>query len=92
MEVTSLKTVFRNIENSLFFTNSLFFWRNFLTGFRRFICEFPIFLKMGSSAEIPLTATECYAYESVSSVESIMLKTIIEAKIGQNGRRSKCAA
>ena len=41
--------------------------------------------------KFPLTATEKYAYKSVPSVESIKLTTIIEAKIGQNGRRSKCA-
>ena len=35
--------------------------------------------------------TENYAYNSVPSHESIKLLAIIEAKMGQYGRRSKCA-
>ena len=41
--------------------------------------------------KFPLSATDYYAYNSVPSVESIKLMAIIEAKLGQNGRRSKCA-
>ena len=44
-----------------------------------------------NSPPLPLIATEYHAYNSVSSVESVKLLTIIEAKMGQNGRRSKCA-
>ena len=36
--------------------------------------------------KFPLIATEYYTFKSVPSVESIKLMTIIEAKIGQNGR------
>ena len=39
----------------------------------------------------PLVATVYYACNSVPSVESRMLLTIIEAKMVQIGRRSKCA-
>ena len=42
--------------------------------------------------KLPVIATEYYAYNySMPSVESTKLFTIIEAKMGQNGRRSKCA-
>ena len=41
--------------------------------------------------EFLLNATEYYATNSVLSVESIKLMTIIEAKMGQNGKRSKYA-
>ena len=39
----------------------------------------------------PLIATECYAYNSLASVESIKPMTIIEAKMRQNGGRSQRA-
>ena len=38
-----------------------------------------------------LIPTEYYAHNSVPSVESIKLLEIIEAKVGQNGTRSKLA-
>ena len=41
--------------------------------------------------KFPLNATDYYAYNSVPSVESIKLITILFGKMGQNGRRSKCA-
>ena len=41
--------------------------------------------------KLPLFATEYYAYNSVPSIESIKLLTIIEAKMGQNGIKSKSA-
>ena len=41
--------------------------------------------------KFPLIATEYYAFKSVPSVESIKLMTLIKAKMGQNGRGSKCA-
>ena len=46
---------------------------------------------MGFSAEIPINPDRLYyADNSVPSVESIKLMTSSEAKMGQNGRRSKC--
>ena len=39
--------------------------------------------------KFPLTATEYYACNSVPSVESMKLIKIIEAKKGQNSRRSQ---
>ena len=53
---------------------------------------FQYFLKRVSALQVPLTATEYYAYNSVPSVENIKLMTIIFGKMGQNVRRSKCAA
>ena len=47
--------------------------------FRQFFNKFPRFHE------------KYCAYKIVPSVENIKLLTIIEAKIGQNGRRSKCA-
>ena len=41
--------------------------------------------------KFPLYATEYYTYNIVPSVQSIKLVAIIEAQMGQNGRRSKCA-
>ena len=35
---------------------------------------------------------EYYSYNSVPSIERIKLMTIIEAEIGQNGRKQKYAA
>ena len=52
--------------------------------FANFSVSFPIFLETGFSA---LNATEYYANNSVLSIESIELMTIIDAKTGQNGRR-----
>ena len=61
-----------------------------LTNFHSSV-SFQYFLKRVSALKFPLTATEQYVYISVLSVKSIKLKMIIETKIGQNGRRSKCA-
>ena len=91
MGISALKTVSRNIENSIekqefwpfvfchylgtytiflkctFVIGRYFKWKKFkftyifcefFTVFRRFLCEFPIFLKRGSALKFPLTATE----------------------------------
>ena len=62
----------------------------FLNSFRRFLCDFPIFLTTGFNPEIP-TNRDRNVNKSVPSVESINLKMIIEAKIGQTGRRTESA-
>ena len=76
---------------SVFFKFTFLFLRDFLTVFGDFSVSVQYFLKRGLALKFPLTETEYYAYKSASSVESIKLMTIIEAKFGQNGRRSKCA-
>ena len=49
-----------------------------------------MFLKTGFSAEIPINHDGIVCIiNCVTSVESIQLITIIEAKMGQNGRRLK---
>ena len=70
----------------------------FLYFFNSFSVDFSMsiqyFLKRVSFQcyKISLTATEQFAYKNVPTVEiCIMLMTIIKAKIGQNGRSSKCA-
>ena len=70
----------------------------FLRGFRQFLSEFTMFLKtvfQQSALKLPLISADChyyayYAYVNII-VESIKLITIIEAKMGQSGRRSKFA-
>ena len=52
--------------------------------------SFQYFLKRGSVLNIPLIVTEYYSYNSVPSVESMNLMKIIEAKMGQKGKKSKC--
>ena len=77
------------IKFFIFFSNSLIhiFLHNFSTVFRRFFSEsFQYLFKRVSL--IPLTMPE---YNCVPSVESITLMPIIEAKMGQTLRVSKCA-
>ena len=60
--------------------------------FRQFLTEFSIFLNTGFRAEIPINRDRVFRILYCRPrVESIKLMTIIEAKMGQNGRRSKCA-
>ena len=62
--------------------------RDFSTVFSRFLREFPIFLEMGFSAELPIiNATENYANNSVLSVENMKLMALIEAKMGHYVRK-----
>ena len=81
----------KKIKNSLlhfFFECTYIFLRNFSTIFVDFSVSFQYFLKWVSALKFPLIATEYYAYNSVSSVESIkILAIIVKAKMGQNGRR-----
>ena len=50
--------------------------------------SFQYFLKRVLAQKFPLTATECYVFKSVPSVESIKLLKIFEAKTeeGQNAQ------
>ena len=52
--------------------------------------KFPIFLKTVFNAEILINRDRILCLCPLPSFESIKQKTIIEAKMGQNGR-SKCA-
>ena len=61
----------------------------FLRIFRQFLSEFTLFLKTVFSDETPINRDKILS--SVPSVESIKQMTIIEAKMRQNGKRSKCA-
>ena len=60
-------------------------------GLYNFSVIFQYFFKRLSALYFPLIGTEYYAYNNVPGVESIKLMTIIRAKMGQNGRMSKCA-
>ena len=70
-----------------FFQIHFHFFCDFSTVFRRFLLEFAIFVEAGFSAEIPTIRDRIYANNSALSVESITLTTIIDAKMGQHGRR-----
>ena len=70
-----------------FFFQNHFFLRNFQRFFIDFSVNFQHFLKRVSVLKFSLTATE-YQYHAYKSIK---LMTIIEAKIGLNGRRSKFA-
>ena len=49
-------------------------------GFRQFLSEFPIFLKKIAALKFQTKRSDYYAYNSVPSVESIRLMTIILGK------------
>ena len=59
----------------------------FASFFVDFSVSFQYFLKRVSALKFPLDATEYHAYKSVPSKESIKLMNIIEAKMGQIGRK-----
>ena len=75
--------MFRDIDKSIM-RKFLFFSRIV----RQFL-SFQYFLKWFSATKLPLVAREYYAYNNVPSVEKVKLLTVIEAKMGQTGRRSK---
>ena len=84
------------IENKIYLQNNLvnFFpihFYSFCMIFHRFFADFSMsfqyFWKRISALTFPLNATEYYTNNSVLSVESIKLMRIIEALMGQNGRR-----
>ena len=79
------------LQNLFFFEFTFIFCVIFLRVFVDFYVSFRYFLKRASAQKFPSTLTEYFAYNSGPSVGSIKLKTIIETKMGQNGRRSKCA-
>ena len=82
--VLTVKTFFQSVLTK----NEMSKFVNFLTGFQ---C---MFLKTVFSTEILSTRDRIlyiYIYNSVSSVERITLMAIIEAQMGQNGRKSTCA-
>ena len=58
--------------------------------FRQFLNKFPLFLKTGFSDKTPINRDR-KLYNSVTSVESIKLLTIIEEKIGHNGCTYVCS-
>ena len=70
-----------------FFYSFLFCCVIFQRFFADFFVSFQYFLKWVSVLTFSLNATEYYANHSVLSVESKKLRAIIEAKMGQNGRR-----
>ena len=49
---------FKNSSFNFFFRFTFLFWRIFSMVFRRFLCEFPIFLKTIFSTEIPINMTK----------------------------------
>ena len=51
--------------------------------------NFQYFLRRGSALKFPLT-TEHYACKSVPGVKGIKRVIVIESKMGQQGRKSKC--
>ena len=63
---------------------------NFSTVFVDFSMSLQYLLKYVSALKFPFTAREYNANNSVPSVVSIILMTIIGAKIGQNGIDCNC--